>query len=120
MPPTTRTNGTGTQVVPPIAPLASPTPEQLSTEYVSAGGYSWYSRLARSLPPAIDDITSDFGDDLYERMALDPTIAKCIAIFKASVLEDGVDLNPAVKDETDPDYQLATTIRDEADAMLDD
>lgn len=131
MPPTIRTNGqvNGTgdgsaasarQVVPPIAPLPAPSRADLQTEYVSGGGWSWYSRLARTLPPSIDDITSDFGDDLYERMALDPTVAKCLAIFKASILEDGVDLNPAVKDDQDDDYKLATTIRDEAEAMLDD
>lgn len=123
---TTRTNGSTTKsaiappIVPAIAPLAPPTPEQLSTEYVSAGGYSWYSRLARGLPPAIDDLTSDFGDDLYERMMLDPTIAKCLSIFKASMLEDGVELSSAVKDEAEDDYKLAMTIRDEAEAMLDD
>lgn len=116
-----RTNGYATRpVVAPIAPLPAPTPDVLSTEYVSGGGWSWYSRLARGLPPTIDDITSDFGDDLYERMAIDPTIAKCLAVFKASVLEDGLDLNPAIKDEADPDYDLANRIHDEASAMLDE
>lgn len=120
MPPTTRTNGTIKQpTVPALEPVAPPTPAELAQEYVAGGAYAWYSRLARALPPSIDDITSDFGDDLYERMLLDPTIAKCVIIFKASVLEDGVDLNPAIKDDTDPDYELATTIRDEAEAMLD-
>lgn len=130
MPSKPRSNGTGSEattrstiappVVPAIAPLQPPTPEQLSTEYVSAGGYSWYTRLARGLPPSIDDITSDFGDDLYERMMIDPTIAKCLSIFKASILEDGVELSSAVKDESEDDYKLAMTIRDEAEAMLDD
>jgi hypothetical protein len=120
MPPTVRSNGTTRQAIPPLAPLPPPTPQTLATEYVSGGGYPWYSKLARALPPTIDDITSDFGDDIYERMAIDPTIAKCLSIFKASILEDGADLNPAIKDDQDPDYELAVRIRDEADAMLND
>lgn len=120
MPPPISTNGTPRQAIPPIAPLPPPRPQTLETEFVAGGGLLAYGQMARALPPHIDDITSDFGDDLYERMALYPTIAKCLAIFKASILEDGVDLNPAIKDDTDPDYKLATTIRDEAEAMLND
>jgi hypothetical protein len=103
-----------------LQPLPRPRPFELAQEYVAAGGYNWYSRLARTLPPSIDDITSDLGDDLYERMMLDPTVAKSITIIKASILEDGVELSSAVKDETDADYKLAMVIRDEAEAMLDD
>lgn len=121
MPPPTRTNGTiARPSIPALEPVRPPTPADLTQEFVAGGQYSWYSRLARTLPPAIDDITSDFGDDLYERMLLDPTVAKCVIVFKASILEDGVDLNPAVKDEANPDYDLAVRIRDEAEAMLED
>src|SRR6185503_3299410 len=40
-------------------------------EYVVGGGYWWYrgqQSRALALPWAIDDLTQDFGPDLYERM----------------------------------------------------
>jgi hypothetical protein len=121
MSPQVTTNGSAIrQVVPPVPVVPPPTPRELTTEYVSGGAIAAYAALARTLPPAIDDLTTDFGDDLYERMMVDPTIAKCVAIFKAAILEDGIDLNPAITDDADPDYELATLIRDEAEAMLDD
>jgi hypothetical protein len=118
MPPTT--NGLTRPLVQPIEPLPPPRPADLATEFVSGGSWAWYSRQARALPPSIDDITSDFGDDLYERMEVDPTIAKSLNVMKASILEDGIELSPAVKDEDDDGYDLAKRIRDEAEAMFDD
>lgn len=92
-------------------------------EYVAGGvggSSAWYQNIARALPWAIDDITSDFGDDLYERMLLDPQVSSAVTILKASVIEDGVALAPAVEDEDDPGYALAATIADAAERMFAD
>ena len=82
----------------------------LRQEYVSAGGYIAYINYARALPRAIDDLTTDFGDDLYNRMLLDPQVSSVINVLRASVLEDGVTFNPAVSDESDPDHAQAKTL----------
>lgn len=92
-------------------------------EYVAGGvggSSAWYQNIARALPWAIDDLTSDFGDDLYERMLLDPQVASATTILKASVIEDGVVLAPTVEDADDPGYALATMIADAAEAMFDE
>jgi len=65
------------------------------TDYVAGGvggSGQWYSNYARTLPYALDDVTSDFGDDLYDRMLLDPQVASAITVLKASIIEDGLHL----------------------------
>lgn len=101
-----------------VEPLQIQGPSDLIREYVAGGGMSWYGNQVRALPPAIDDLTNDFGDDLYDRMMLDPQVSACMTILKASILEDGLHLTPAVEDADDPDYDLATEIMDEAEAMI--
>ena len=66
--------------------------------------------MVRGLPPYIDDLTRDFGDDLYSRMLVDGQVAACITILKAAILEDGIHLSPAIDEETDPQYELAKEI----------
>src|SRR5438270_770319 len=61
-------------------------------EYVAAGDYGFYQNLTRSLPWAIDDISTDFGDDVYDRMLHDPQILSCLNVLKAGILEDGINL----------------------------
>ena len=95
----------------PIKPLPPPqiaTAVDPTTEYVSGGGVSWLAQYLATLPPFIDDVTRDFGDDLYERMMRDPQIASSINTIKHGILATGVSL-PAVK--------LPTTQKDEADGV---
>jgi len=84
------------------------------------GSGQWFTNYVRSLSHHIDSLTRDFGDDLYdpERMASDPQVAAALLILKASILEDGAKLAPALDDETDPDYALAVQLNDLATAML--
>lgn len=94
----------------------------LAREYVAGGtggAAIWYQNLARSLAWAIDDLTSDLGDDIYERMLRDAQVASCVAILKASIIEDGVTLAPAVDDEAEDGYALAQELADAAQHMLD-
>ena len=90
------------------------------SEYVSAGGYAWYANYARSLPRAVDDVTRDFGADLYERMMLDAKVANVVTVFKASILEEGVTLWPSVKDEKDPRHDDAVTMAKWCSAALEE
>lgn len=52
-------------------------------------------------------------------MSWDPQIAACLSIFKAGILEGGLDLAPAIDDATDPEYDLAVGIAEEATTMFD-
>jgi len=91
------------------------------TEYVSGGvggSGQYYANLVRTLPWAIDDVTTDFGDDLYQRMLYDPQVASVVNVFKASILEDGIDLSSVVADVDADGYDLAATICDAATEML--
>jgi hypothetical protein len=97
-----------------------PRPSDLTREAVVGGGYQYLYLYARALPPAIDDLTADLGDDLYERMAVDPQVSACLAVFKASILEEGAAFAPAIDDASDGDYELAKQISDEFERVWDD
>lgn len=73
-------------------------------EYVSGGGYGWLENYRRTLPHYIDDLTRDFGPDLYERMMLDAEVSSAASVVKLAILAQGVKLvNPKAQD--DPQYQ---------------
>lgn len=110
--------GTGIRPQPGTTARVAVNPQR---EYVAGGiggSGQWYSNYARSLPWAIDDITADFGDDLYERMLLDPQVAAAVTILKASVLENGLHIAPAIADPDDPEAPRATLIADAARSMF--
>lgn len=112
-----------TTPTPPYPEADAPGKRDLLREYVAGGRTFWYASrtaLATRLPDAIDDVTADFGDDLYTRMLRDPQIAASVAILKAAVLEQGPRLEPAIQDEADPDYEQAKTLYEEAVDMLAD
>lgn len=76
----------------------------LQREHV-VGGARWPTSR-RALPPAFDDVTRDFGDDVYERMDTDPMCHASANVLISGVLEDGARLVPAVPDD-DPDAETA-------------
>lgn len=92
----------------------------LATEYVAGGAGLWSRSALRTLPSAIDDITQDFGDDLYERMRLDPTVTACLNVLRASIIEEGLRLAPALDDADADGYDLAQEIEDFCEAVLGD
>jgi hypothetical protein len=105
-------------------------PAALAQEYVVGGGFWWYRGVAArglALPWAFDDVTQDFGPDLYDRMGYDAQIAACDVLMRAAILEDGVTLSPAVDEEGADGYEQAAEIVDfceqnleELDQPLDD
>jgi len=81
-------------------------------EYVSGGGLQWLTNYVRTLSFAIDDVTSDFGSDLYDRMQLDEGILAPVNTLKAGVLENSAEFSAAITDEEDPNYQKSKDIAD--------
>src|SRR4051812_23143490 len=59
----------------PPQPLAINLPGDPKKEYAAGGTENvWLSSYARALPPYIDDLTLDFGPDLYVRMLRDAQV----------------------------------------------
>lgn len=109
-------------VIGPPSPAITPrpaTPDELRREYVSgSAGIAWWGRFARALAWSIDDITAQFGDDLYDRMLCDPQVAACEQVLRASIVEEGAMFSPAIEDKADPDYDTAVALRDEFEAEM--
>jgi Protein of unknown function (DUF935) len=93
---------------------------RLRREYVSGGGPP--SGVRRDgplvLPHPFDDLSEDFGIDVYVQMLKDPDVNAAVNILKASILEDGLQLAPGIEDQKKRDYKRAVKIRDLADQML--
>lgn len=108
------TSGAGLAKVVPIS-------ADLTREYVASRQSIWGTFIdgIRALPWSIDDITRDLGDDIYEKMALDPELAGLLTTIKTAVLGNGVELTPPVTDANDPEYDLAQAIRDFCQRSLD-
>lgn len=102
-------------VVTPIEPLAT-VPLQIQAnplkEYVAGGLNNLIGAYYQSLPPHIDDVTGDFGADLYERMMFDPKVAGAVNLLKLAILNQGVKLLNPIKDEKDPKHKQAQDILD--------
>lgn len=89
-------------------------------EYVAGGGppSGYRSTGPLVLPHPIDDLSEDFGADIYREMLKDADVNAALAILKASILEDGLQLAPAVEDQSQRGYKRAVLIRDLAEHML--
>ncbi len=91
-------------------------------EYVSGGWFGPLGSYLQSLPPWIDDITRDFGPDMYERMGRDPHLYGETLAYKSAVLSQGVRLTPAVSGdavEQDGDgFKQAKRVRDFCQSLL--
>jgi len=90
-----------------------------TTEYVAGTPSAATLNIPRALPWSLDEVTRDFGDDIYDRMRVDPKIASNLIVLKANVLEDGLTLSPALDNKAADGYDLAVQIMDECTAMLD-
>jgi len=86
--------------------------------YVAGGYYSWTQLYLRALPFYVDDLTRDFGDDLYDRMLHDACVWGCVDDLKLQVISDGLHIMPARKEGEDG-YDLALEIADFCGQVLD-
>lgn len=91
-------------------------------EYVAGGWWGPLGGYFQALEPWIDDLTRDFGPDLYERMGRDPHLTGETLAFKSSVLAQGVRLIPAVDGdavaENGDGYRQAKKMRDFCQGLL--
>lgn len=109
-----------TETIPQTTAPDAHVPIDLTHQYVSGGSAWWYGNAARSLPWQIDDIALALGDDIYDRVMLDPIVSAAVNIFKAGILADGVTLSSAIADKDDPDYSRAADLVDWCERMLAD
>lgn len=90
-------------------------------EYVAGSVSSFQSaRMLRGLPWAFDDLSRDFGDDIYDRILLDPAPVAVVNTLISSVIEEGATLSSALDDQDDDGYALAGEIRDFCESVLAD
>ena len=92
-------------------PIAPPKPAEPTAEYVTGGASLWSNRMAQSLPFAFDDVTADFGDDVYERMLFDPQVRASVNVLRTTVVADGLQLSSAIDDDAADGYDQAQEIR---------
>lgn len=88
-------------------------------EYVAGGAIPYAHGYLQSLPFGIDDISRDFGDDIYDRMMKDPAVASSVNVLKLAVLYAGIDLTPN-RDQNHPEYGRAKEINDFCEAVIND
>jgi hypothetical protein len=91
---------------------------RLGKELVVGNTTSLYNGLKLEMPWAWDDLVQDFGIDIYDKMMLDAQVSSCIALFKASIIEDGLTISPAVTDEKEDGYKLAQEISKACNRMF--
>lgn len=85
----------------------------IRSEYVAGGAFFYQpSQYLRSLPAHIDDLTVQFGADIYDRMADDSKVASAINWLKLSTLASGARVVPTVQDETEDGYNESQDIAD--------
>ena len=87
------------------------------TEYVAGGAFTLSANFLRSLSFNIDDLSVDFGDDIYERMMLDAQVSSSVETLKGDILAQGVRLIPAMK-KGDAGFDKAVRISDFCDLAL--
>jgi hypothetical protein len=87
-------------------------------EYVAGSPLTWYVSSPMVLPWAIDDVTTDMGSDLYERILLDAQARGTVNIYRAGIMEEGVNLTTVIDDDEADGYRQAADLVDDAERML--
>ncbi|GEM_PF-2960389 len=101
------------KTTPDAAPSVAPTQpakdgRQYLQEFVAGGQWAALMAVKQALPRFIDDLTRDFGADLYDRMLTDDTVSSDYETYKLGVVADGVRWEAAVAmpgawEKADPD-----------------
>ena len=87
-------------------------------EYVAGGpNVSVWQNLRKSLPKYVDDITQDFGTEVYQKMLRDPVINACIDSIKLQVLSNQIRFEPNAAapgrgEDPSPEFVKASQIAD--------
>jgi hypothetical protein len=104
----------------PANPPTASAPATSETVAATDGGWHYaYSQWARTLSPFVDQIESDFGADLYERMAdTDPQVSSSLDILVLLSTSQPVEVGPGGAEKGSPEYALALKYRDFVRANL--
>lgn len=89
----------------------------LLTEYVPSGLTGYYPFL-RALPPYIDDISQQFGLQVYQQMLTDPVVYASTRVFTLGIIANDWELVPSLTRE-EHDYDVALRMRDFVQESLD-
>jgi uncharacterized protein DUF935 len=90
-------------------------------EYVAGSVTSFQSaRQLRGLPHAFDDLSHDFGDDIYERMQLDPQVRAVVNTLISGIIEEGAHLECPIDDDAADGYELGHEIEAFCTSVLSD
>lgn len=69
--------------------------EIMKREFVSGGSHAAIEAIRAVLPLYVDDVTRDFGWELYERMLTDDAVSAAFGQRRDAVFSDGIRLEPA-------------------------
>lgn len=83
----------------------------LRKEYVASSGWGWVTEYARTLPPYVDELTQQFGIDLYRRMRHDSQVSSAAMTVVMAVQAQGWHVAPPIASD-DPQHDQAVEIAD--------
>lgn len=116
--PTIPTNATK-RIPPPIPNVPAPKIGVDPTKpYVAGRRDGFLAGYYAALPHSIDDVTRDFGDDLYERILNDAQASSCVQVLRLAAC-DGYSIRPAVSDKKKPGYKESARIAEWWETVLD-
>lgn len=91
-----------------------------TTQYVAAGPINWFQNVPRSLNWTFDTVTAQFGDDVYERMALYPAVTAAIQVLKTGIMDAGINFTSAQPIRDQEGYDDASVYVDFCAHVMDD
>lgn len=86
-------------------------------EYVPSRTQGYYPFL-QALPPWIDDISQQFGMQVYQQMLVDPVVYASLGLYRLAIIANGWELVPSLTRD-DPDYDIAVKMRNFVQENLD-
>lgn len=86
-------------------------------EYVPSRTQGYYPFL-QALPPWIDDISQQFGMQVYQQMLVDPVVYASLGLYRLAVIADDWELIPSLSRD-EPDYDVAVRMRNIVQENLD-
>lgn len=98
-------------------------PDPRTREYVAGSAtHAFYKNMVRALPKAVDDVQRDLGDQIYDRMLVEPVVRASIRTIKVSILAHGWRLNAASVDipEITEDNAVAVDAATQRKALADE
>ncbi|MBA3829876.1 MAG: DUF935 family protein [Taibaiella sp.] len=80
-------------------------------EYVSGGALTYLQDYYRTLPQYIDDITADFGTEIYDRMLKDSQVTSAFESLRMGVLASGINFPGRVQDAEAAEFAQSEEVR---------